>query len=878
MSWIRGLAQRARALLASGRVDAELEEELRDHLQRESERQVGAGLSPAEARREASLRMGSLEAVKEAVRDVRGGRLLTDLVGDVRVASRWLRRNPGFTLAVVLSLGLGVGGTTAVFSVVRGVLLRPLPYPQADRLYRVRVFWNDFSANLSTADLEQLADGSRSIAEVGAFFLPPDGFATPGREGPEVLQGAWVTQTLPRVLAIPVLRGPGFSGDPDGREVLVSESLWQRRFGGAADVVGRTLALDGRLETVVGVVPAGFNIPGQRQSDVWVRWPRQEEPTRRGPFFLNTVARLGAGAAGADAAVRLTDRVAPRLRGLYGVDPIWRYALEPLQGVLVGNVRATLLLLFAAVGLVLVVAAVNVANLLLARSTARAPEMAVRTALGAARSRLARQLLGEAALLGSMGGAFGLGLAMLGLRLARDAASAFVPRIDEVHVDAAVASFALAGGVAAAVLAALVPAARLPWAQPAQSLREGSRTAGQGRKTGSARRLLVAAEMALTLTVLAGAALLVKSLVRLEAVPAGFEPQGVLSFRLALPDDPYADARRLEAGLADLESRLRRLPGVASVAFSNSLPPNLLQWSNNYTIEGSTHGSAGSSGVAEWLEVSGDYFPAMGIHLAAGRGFLPSDGPQAPPVALVNVAFVRRHLPDGHALGKRFKGGDWDPAAPWLSIVGVVADLPYAGGVWGGVKPTVYTAFAQSGSSQEPYVILKTAADPAAFASAARDAVRAVDPQLPLRDVATMAQRMRDSNAAPRFRSILFTILGVLALALAVTGVYGVTAYEVTQRRRETAIRLALGGSGRRVVAGILAGSVRLVAAGIAIGLGGAMALSHSLSRVLYGVAPGDLASLGVAACILATVALIGSWIPAFQAARVDPIAALREE
>jgi predicted permease len=877
MSWIRGLAQRARALLASARVDVELDEELRDHLQREAERQIGTGLSAVEARREAMLQMGGLEAVKEAVRDARGGRVLADLVGDMGVASRWLRRNPGFTLAVVLSLCLGVGGTTAIFSVVRGVLLRSLPYPQADRLYRVRVYWNDFSANLSRADLVQLA-ASRSDAEVGAFFLPADGFATTGPEGPEVVQGAWVTETLPSVLGIPVRHGPGFSANPESLEVLISEGLWHRHFAGARDVVGRALRLDGGAHTVVGVMPAGFNVPGQRQGDVWVRWPAQEQATRRGPFFLNTVARLQAGTGGDVAAARLTARVAPALQDLYGVDPNWRYDLVSLKEVLVGDVRSTLLLLFGAVGLVLVVSAVNVSNLLLARSTARASEMAVRAALGASRGRLVRQLLSESALLGLMGGALGLGLAMLAVGLARHAATAFVPRIDEVQLDAAVVGFALATGMCAALLAGLLPVARLPWRRLANCLRDGGRTVGPDRKAGSARRLLVTAEIALTLTVLAGATLLVKSLIRLEAVHAGFAPEGVLTFRLTLPEEPYADSRRLGVALGDLESRLRALPGVRSVAFSSSLPPDLLQWSNNYTVEGSTLGREGSNGIAEWLQVSGDYFGTMEIRLAAGRSFLPSEGPGAPAVALVNDAFVRLHFPDGQALGKRLKGGDWDPAAPWLSIVGVVADVPYERGVWGGIKPTVYTAFAQTGWGRAPYVILKTRANPAALMGAARDTVRAVDPQLPLRDVATMAERMRISTAAPRFRSTLFTILGALALALAVTGVYGVTAYEVTQRRRETAVRLALGAGGRQVVGSILAGSLRLVLAGIALGLGGAMALSRSLSRVLYGVAPGDLASFVIASVVLAAVAAIGSWIPALQAARLDPVASLREE
>jgi putative ABC transport system permease protein len=889
MSWIRGVGQWLRVVGRFSRVESELDRELRDHLAREVEAQLQAGVTPDEARRRALLRVGHLDGVKEAVRDERGGRFVTDAITDLRVAWRGLRRNPGFTLAVVLSLALGGAGTTTIFSLVQAVLLRPLPYPDADRLHLVKVAWNDFSANLSSADLLRLRDQRGGVADVGAFWFPNNGFtmltgAGAGTGiGPEVVQGANVSTDLPRVLGVAPAMGRLFSDGPDAREVLIGTDLWRQRFGASPDALGRLLTLDGVAYTIIGVMPPGYNVPGQSDGAVWVG-VRPNEPTRRGPFLWTVLARLQTGITPDIAGTRLTAAVTPVLHERYRTKPDWRYRLLPMKEVLVGDVRQTLLLLFGAVGLVLVIAIVNVANLLLARGTARSRELAVRASLGAGRGRLARQLLTESALLGLLGGATGLAISFLLLDVVRTMAATLVPRLEEVRLDPVVIGFALLIGIAAGLLAGVLPVVRIG-RQLGDVLRDGGRGAGEGVRAAGARRLLVAIEIALALTVLAGAALLVKTLVRVQSVDPGFRAEGVLSFRLSLPADPYRDTARLDAWLTALETRLRGLPVVSSVAYVTSLPPDLVQWSNNYTLEGTQpDGKGGPGAVAPWLLATPDYFATMSIPVRRGRGFAAADRAGAPEVAVVSEAFVRQHFPDGRAVGRRFKSGDADSRNPWITIVGVAGDVPYERGVWGGHHPTIYLAHAQNLGVRAPFVVIKTKTEgasshsPHGLVPAVRQAVLSLDASVPLRDVASMTERMHKSTAVPRFRSVLFSLLAGVALLVAVTGIYGVLSFHVNQRRRETAIRRALGAPGTLIVRDIIAAGLRLTAIGIAIGLAGGLALARGLSGLLYDVRPNDPAVFASAAGVLMAAALAACAVPAIRALRIDPVSILRDE
>jgi predicted permease len=877
MSWIQGLGYRLRELFRPSSTANELDDELRDHLDRETARQAERGAGD-DAHRQAVLRAGHADIAYERSADDRTGRVLTDAVRDLQYAVRTMRRAPGFAAAVILSLGLGVGGTTAIFSVVNAVLLRPLPYPKSDELYRARVWWGDFSAVLSVADYQALTEASKGVAEVGAFFYPDSGFAVAGRDGAEVLQGLFVTAELPHVLQVSPLVGPGFAGATKACEALIGEDLWQRRFAGRSDAIGQSLVLDEKPCTVVGVMARGFHVPGERKDEVWVRVPL-DPPKRRGGYYIHTLVRVPPATGADQVAARLTTLVVPILRERFGINDPWRYGLRSERDLLVGDVRETLLMLLAGVALVLLVAIFNVANLLLARGTVRTRELAVRASLGARRSRLARQLLTESGLLGLLGGALGLAIAQVALRLAGTAATAAIPRMHEVQLDPAIVIFALALGIAAGLIAGVLPVVRLPWTRLGVWLREGGRTTGEGARTGRLRGALVAAEIALTLMVLTGSALLVKSLLRVEHEDAGFRSDGVLTFLLSLPDDPYKDNdARTEAFFTAVESRLRALPGVTGVSASSSLPPNLLAFSNNYTVEGQTSNSAGASNVADWNIVDESFFKTLRITVLAGREFDDRDRAESPRPAIVNEAFVRHHYPDGRALGRRFKPGTWDPAQPWTTIVGVVRDVPYENGVWGGTQPMVYVPYSQSRWYRSPYFAVRTVGDPSQVVSAVRDAVRQVDSRLPLRDVMTLDDVVRRSTSVPRLRGGLFATLGLFALALAATGIYGVMAYHVNRGRRDTAIRRALGASGGEVVNATLGMGLRIIGIGTALGVLAAFAAARSLSSMLYRVDPHDPVVIAGAAAVVVGTAFTACLVPAMRAAHVDPATLLRDE
>jgi predicted permease len=560
------------------------------------------------------------------------------------------------------------------------------------------------------------------------------------------------------------------------------------------------------------------------------------------------------------------------------VEPNWRYGLRPLKETIVGDIKPTLTLLLGAMALVLLIATVNVSGVLLARGTVRMREMAVRASLGAGRARLARQVITESALLGAIGGVLGFLLAALLVSGAARIAEGLIPRMNEVTTDGMAAAFALTCGMLAGVLAGVLPALRLPWDHLLTSLRDAGRTASAGPGYGRVRQALVVAEIALTVMIVTGAMLLAKSLFRLQAVDPGFHAEGVLTFRLSLPVNPYGTDERQAAFFAALEERLRAVPGVSSAAFAMALPPDLLPLSNNYTIEGSSVGSQGASGVAEWTLVSPDYFHSMGIRLFGGRTFSAADGPQSPAVAIVNETFVRRHYPDGQAIGKRLKGGDWDRSAPWVTIVGVAADVPYGKGLDGGADATVYRAYSQNLWWLSPFVIVKGAGDPARLVRPVREAVASVDPNLPLRDVATMRERLRTSILEPRARSLLFALLGGLAIALAVTGIYGVMSYHVSQRRREIAIRRVLGAPASQVVRESVASGLRLAAAGVILGVLGAMMMGRSLAAVLYSVNPRDPFVLISVAALLSGCALLACAVPTIRTVALDPALVLRDE
>ena len=873
MRRLRGLTHRIRALLATRRVEDELDEEIRFHLERDIERNVRLGMDEAEARRQAYLRFGGVEVIKEQVRDESGVRWIKDMIQDARYALRGLGKAPVFTIAALLSLGVGIGVNTAIFSVVNGVLLQPLSYPEAGQLYLVRIRWHDYSSPLSDADLLGLMEGRQHLASVAGMWFRSGGFTVATPDGPEVVHGAWVTDAITVVFGVSPIVGRSFAPE-DELAVIISHRYWQTRLQGSRAAIGSIIELDGRAFSIVGVMPPGFSLPG---GDIWALG-RLKEPTRRGPFYIQAIARLrdGSTAELAEADLRSVELLVRE--GYPESASGWRYYMLPLKQAVVGHARATLILLLGAVACVLLIAVANVVNLLLARGTLRHREVALRSALGAGRGRLVRQLITESAILGLLGALIGLALAAVAVDVLSMGASAIIPRMSEVNIDASVLGFALLLGLACGTIAGTVPALTLPWSRLGELLREGGRGGTAGGSRGKTRKLLVVAEFALALSVLICAGLLAKSLVRLQTADLGIDEAGVVTFRLALPDDPYSEHSAFENFLTVLEQRLSALPAVTAVGFSTALPPDRLGLTNNYTVEGEEPGPGEPQLTAEWLLVTGSYFDALRIPLLRGRTFTLSDREGQPGVVVVNEAFVRKHFPDEDPLGKRLKSGRWSPEAPWLTLVGVVGDVTYQSGAAGGVNPTVYTAYRQNLAWHAPYVVMRARGDPEPLVSQVRREVRALEPRTPLRDVATMEQLVRGSTAVQRFRGTLFVLLALVALVMAATGIYGVISYHVASLRRETAIRRALGARNVQVVGAVLRQALLLAALGVVVGSAAALLLTRALTAFLFEVSPTDATAFAGAALVLFAVAIVACLVPSVRASRVDPVTVLREE
>jgi len=875
MAWITGLVHRMRRLFAMGRTEQELDEEIRYHLEHDIERNVAAGMTEAEARRQAYLRFGGVENIKEQVRDETGVRWFEDAMQDLRYGLRGLRRAPLFTAAAVISLGIGIGANTAVFSVVNGVLLRPLPYPDQRQLEYVQVEWRDFNGPLSDADFLAIEAREEQFGPLVGYGLT--NFTLQTADGPEALDGAWTTHRLNEVLRIQPVVGRGFLPE-DELVALVSYEFWQTRFGGAGDALGRTLDLDGQIYRIIGVMPPGFALPRQEEGHVWAL--RQVfEPPNRGPFYIRAVVRTRRETTPANASSLLGSVEAEVRRDYAASAGEWRYATTPLKEVIVGNVGQTLSMLLVVVACVLLIAIANVVNLLLARGTARAREVAVRTALGARRSRIVRQLLTESAIVGLLGGLAGLILAAGVVEAVVAGGASLVPRLDEVGIDGRVLGFAMLLGIMAGALAGVVPAIMLEHPRIAQVLKEGGRLGTGGRARSIARNALVVGEFALALTVLVCSALLVKSLVRLQRADLGVDSAGVVTFRLNLPSDPYSQQNAFGTVLVTLERRLRAVPGVEHAGFATSVPPDRLSMTNNYVVEGEELDPSGYQPTAEWINTTAGYFETLGIQAPRGRTLTAADGSGGPGVVVVNEAFVRRHFPDRDPVGARIQSGTFNPEGAWLTIVGVVGDVIYAAGAAGGVSPTVYSPLATSPNwFQSFYAVVRASVDPETLVPALRESVAEIEPRVPLRSVATMDELIRRSTAAERFRSSLFTVLALLALALAATGVYGVVSYSVTSRHRETAVQRALGASNARVFRGVLRQGVVLAALGTALGLAGAGVLSRFIRTLLFDVSATDLAVYAGAGGIMMAVAAAACLLPSYRASRTDPMAALREE
>ena len=803
---------------------------------------------------------------------------MDQLFQDLRFAVRSLRRQPGFVAVALATLALGIGTATAMFTVVNGVLIKPLPFHDPAKLTMIRIVGGDGAASpmlfpLPDADFLALRANHPAFERVAVYVSTTFNLTASGT--PEVVRAAAVSGDffatlgaqphLGRLFA-PADDAPGAAG-----VAVLSHAYWTRRFGANPSIIGQTIRLDDVSCTIVGVAQPGLQFP-RRELGLW-RNLTVAPPSRRGPFYLLGLARLQPSATEATARANLGAVVAS-LKQQYGPGD-WTLEAAPLTEALVGDARTPLYLLFGAVGILLLIAVANVANLLLARATSRQREVAVRAALGAGRARLTRQLLTESALLSLTGGALGILLGLVLTRALLPFGRLIIPRLAEIQIDTRVMLFALGVSLVTALLFGTAPALQASGGDLVEPLRDDQRTsAGHGRRT--LQRALVVAEIALALTLSVGAGLLIRSLVRLQHVDTGIESRGVLTFLLSLPEARYKDANASRTFYLRLLEQLETVPGVQRAATAVSLPPDQTMVTDNFTAEGQHYAVGETAPLGTMMVVSDSYFSALGIPLVRGRLFDPRDREGAEGVVIVNRTLADKYYPNGDAVGRRFRtGGPERPKNSWMRVVGVVGDVKYSG-LAAPADPAFYLPFRQEPWSGQ-FVVVRTAVDPSSVIGSVREAVWSIDRELPLDRMRTMDQLLGEASADSRFRAYLLGAFGALGLILAVIGVYGVMAYAVAQRTRELGVRAALGARPADLVRLVVSDAGLLAIAGVALGLAGAWALTGLTRKLLFEVTPRDPATFIVAAAVLAAAALLASWLPARRAGRTDPIGALRQ-
>jgi len=806
---------------------------------------------------------------------------------DGRRALRGLRKTPGFTVAAVLTLALGIGANAAIFSVINTVLLTPLPYAQPERRVMIWSRWTAFDKTwVSDREVLDYRERCTTLSTVAAWRTGQANLT--GSGDPIRVGAARVTaNTFATLGARPVL-GRAFT-EQDARQgaepvVIVSYNLWQHRFGGDPALSGRAILVDGVSTRVVGIMPPGFQLPTDyhidRAEPTQLYRPFELNPQNRGGHGLYAAAELRPGATADQASAELGAVTAQLTReGAYHAAMQFSAFAVPVDQEILGTIRSALLLLFGAVGFLLLIACANVANLLLARAESRHREMAIRAALGASHWRLVRQLLTEGLLLAAAGGAVGIGLAWSGVRALVAYDPAGIPRATSVAIDARVLVFAVALSVVTTAIFSLVPAWRASRLDLTDSLKEGGLQGTVGGARQRLRRLLVVVEMALAVVLLVGAGLMIRSLRALERIDLGFRPEGVLTLRLSLPGNPYGTPERIVGFYKELLARMRTLPGVEHAAIIRSLPlsDSIGDW--GLDVEGFEE-TPGNNAKGDWQVVSEDAVETLGEQLVRGRTFTSADDADAELVAMINETMARRYWGDRDPLGGRIKMGGG--TRPWITVVGVVMDVRH-NGMTGIVKEKFYVPHAQFARSVGEalgtmYVVARTSGDPLALAAPIRAEVATLDPNLPVANVRTMSEVVAASISTPRFTGFLLGLFAAIALTLSAIGIYGVLSYVVSQRTHEIGIRMAIGAGAGRVRRMVLTSGLALSLAGIVLGVIGAAGVTRLMATLLYQVSPLDLPTFLAVPVVLTAVALLASYVPAWRATRVDPLRALRTE
>ena len=892
MAWYHAVRTAFDALARRGREERIMDDEMRFHLEMEARRLVTEkGMSEEEAALAAKRAFGGVERFKDAVRDERGTSWVEDVAQDARFGFRTLRRRPGFTTVASLTLALGIGASTALFGVVKAVLLTPLPYDRPEGIAVLWSAWKGFDQTwLSYDEYEGWKSDISAFANV-ALFSDGSVNLTENGESERIRAGFIDKEVLP-VLGVAPALGRGFTAEedvPNGPSViLLGHDVWQRRFGADPSVVGRSIQVNGRARVVVGVMPAGFRLPldfgatGPTLAWVPLGTSAEQNGATPGPVFAQgggnhgfyAVARLRPGATIDLANRQLADRVAQLVRDkTYPAEMQFRAFALGVDEQVTGRLEPVLLVVFAAVGFVLLIACANVAGLLLVHGEQRRREMALRVALGAGGQRLTRQLFTETAVLAALGAGLGVLFAAGGVWLVRNFAPAALPRVGETRLDPMVLGFALAVGVLAALVAGLLPAFQARSVTPGIELRDGGRSATSGPGRLRWRQTLVAIEVALAVVLVVGAGLMIRSVTNLFAIDAGIRPDGVLTMRLSTPAAWYPDSMRVSAFHDELRRRVSALPGVKAVGLVRILPLATEMGDWGLQVEGYTPPpNQGTPG--DWQVVTPGYFEAMGLRLVQGRFFDDRDQMTAPPAMIVNRRFVDLYVAGRGPLGTRVRIGGPDDNAPQYTIVGVVDNVKH-NGLTREVKAQFYAPQPQfatnpGNTSRTMTLVVRSDQDPRQLIAPVRSAIRGLDPRLPISEVRTMNEVVQQAIAAPKFAMELLGLFGVLALILSAIGIFGIVAQVVASRTQEFGIRAALGATPRNLLMLSLGSGVRQAMAGLVVGVAAALALTRTMTTMLHGVTPNDPVTFTAVVVVTALVAVGASLIPARRAARTD--------
>ena len=801
---------------------------------------------------------------------------------DLRYGVRMLLKKPGFTFVAVLTLALGIGANSAIFSVVNAVLLRPLPYQDPERL--ALVWWSVPKLSLdvmpaSAPDFNDWKNQNQVFERLAA--LEGLSFNLTGEGEPERVQGAAVSADLFPLLGVQASAGRTFSAEEEqpGRNkvVVLSHNLWQRRYGSDPKLIGQAIALNGESYIVTGVMPPGFRFPeGAEEINVWVPLAFDADVmSRRGHRYLIVVGRLKPGITLQQAQTEM-NVVASRLAQQYpDTNTGWGIKVASLHAELTEDIGPALLVLLGAVGFVLLIACANIANLQLARATARQKEIAIRLALGASRFRLIQQFLTESVLLAVLGGALGLLLALWGVDALVHLLPADVPRLEQVGIDTYVLGFTLLVSLLTGIFLGLAPALQATKPDLTEALKEGGKTLMGSLRRSRVRSLLVISEVALALVLLIGAGLMIESFQHLRKVNPGFNPENVLKMDLALPEQKYAEDYQQAAFFQQLLEKVESLPGVLSAGVSTN-PPLTDDSKSDFSIEGRPPQAQGGEDAASYGSVSPNYFRALGIPIVKGRAFTEQDTSQSTPVVIISETMARRYWPDEDPIGKRLKQGDPEDPDPWLTIIGIAGDVRRYG-LDEDLKPEIYFPYLQKPSPAMALVV-RAFTSPTSMVAAVRNQVQAIDKEQPVYDVKTMDQLLAESVASRRLSMLLLGIFAALALVLSAVGIYGVISYSVSQRTHEVGIRMALGAQPWDILRLIVKQGMVLVIIGLLVGLAGAFAMTRVMSSLLYGVSATDPLTFIGLSLLLAGVALLACLIPARKATKVDPMVALRYE